>query len=107
MSTASQVLFHPYINASLKGTHAITVELSDTVQSHPPRSAVTRRASLRPVACLAQARSYRTVQYFSRFLAFYTYRKGYTKDTIARFSNLKSALGSARKRVSWRISETS
>ena len=45
------------------------------------------------------ARSYRTVQYFSRFLAFYTYRKGYTKDTIARFSNLKSALGSARKRA--------
>lgn len=79
----------------------------DTAQSHRPRSAVTRRASPWTAACVAQADSYRTVQYFSRFLAFYTYRKGYTKDTIARFTNLKSALGSARKRASQQISQTS
>ncbi|KAG0223024.1 peroxisomal biogenesis factor 11 [Mortierella sp. GBAus27b] len=40
---------------------------------------------------------YRTVQYFSRFLAWYVARLGATKETVARFNNLKKALGLSRK----------
>ncbi|KAG0264567.1 Peroxisomal membrane protein PMP27 [Mortierella polycephala] len=41
---------------------------------------------------------YRAVQYFSRFLAWYSLRQGYTKETIARFNSLKKTLGLSRKR---------
>ncbi|KAG0233397.1 Peroxisomal membrane protein PMP27 [Actinomortierella wolfii] len=40
---------------------------------------------------------YRAVQYFSRFLAWYLLRQGYTKETVARFNNLKKTLGLSRK----------
>ncbi|KAG0293921.1 Peroxisomal membrane protein PMP27 [Dissophora globulifera] len=40
---------------------------------------------------------YRAVQYFSRFLAWYLLRQGATKETVARFSNLKKTLGLSRK----------
>ncbi|KAG0013373.1 Peroxisomal membrane protein PMP27 [Entomortierella chlamydospora] len=40
---------------------------------------------------------YRTVQYFSRFLAWYLFRQGATKETVARFNNLKKTLGLSRK----------
>ncbi|KAI1318108.1 Peroxisomal membrane protein PMP27 [Mortierella claussenii] len=40
---------------------------------------------------------YRAVQYFSRFLAWYLLRQGATKDTVARFNNLKKTLGLSRK----------
>ncbi|KAG0284360.1 Peroxisomal membrane protein PMP27 [Linnemannia gamsii] len=41
---------------------------------------------------------YRAVQYFSRFLAWYLLRQGATKETVARFNNLKKTLGLSRKR---------
>ncbi|KAG0253690.1 Peroxisomal membrane protein PMP27 [Mortierella polycephala] len=41
---------------------------------------------------------YRLVQYFSRFLAWYFMRQGYSKETVARFNNLKKTLGLSRKR---------
>ncbi|CAG8485076.1 11285_t:CDS:10 [Ambispora gerdemannii] len=40
---------------------------------------------------------YRAVQYFSRFLAWYLYRQGYSKETVQRFANLKSTLTVSRK----------
>ncbi|KAF9183622.1 Peroxisomal membrane protein PMP27 [Haplosporangium sp. Z 767] len=40
---------------------------------------------------------YRLVQYFSRFLAWYFMRQGYSKETVARFNNLKKTLGLSRK----------
>ncbi|KAF9989610.1 Peroxisomal membrane protein PMP27 [Mortierella antarctica] len=40
---------------------------------------------------------YRGIQYFSRFLAWYLLRQGYTKDTVARFNSLKKTLGLSRK----------
>jgi hypothetical protein len=40
---------------------------------------------------------YRTVQYFARFLSWYCLRKGYTTETVARLSALKSSLGLSRK----------
>ncbi|KAF9431496.1 Peroxisomal membrane protein PMP27 [Entomortierella beljakovae] len=40
---------------------------------------------------------YRGVQYFSRFLAWYLYRMGSTKETVQRFDNLKKALALSRK----------
>src|SRR5690349_9608420 len=44
---------------------------------------------------------YRAVQYFSRFLAWYLLRQGATKETVARFNNLKKTLGLSRKRKSF------
>ncbi|KAM0788773.1 hypothetical protein ACM66B_002863 [Microbotryomycetes sp. NB124-2] len=40
---------------------------------------------------------YRAIQYAARFLAFYTLRKGYTKDTVAQWAALKSTLALSRK----------
>jgi len=40
---------------------------------------------------------YRTIQYFSRFLAWYCLRKGYTNETVAKLTALKSTLGLSRK----------
>ncbi|KAK3808735.1 MAG: peroxisomal biogenesis factor 11 [Benniella sp.] len=40
---------------------------------------------------------YRTLQYFSRFLAWYIARQGATKETVARFNNLKKTLALSRK----------
>ncbi|KAG0056109.1 Peroxisomal membrane protein PMP27 [Gryganskiella cystojenkinii] len=40
---------------------------------------------------------YRAVQYFSRFLAWYLFRQGATKETVARFNNLKKTLALSRK----------
>ncbi|KAF9368918.1 Peroxisomal membrane protein PMP27, partial [Podila verticillata] len=40
---------------------------------------------------------YRGVQYFSRFLAWYLLRQGASKETVARFNNLKKTLGLSRK----------
>ncbi|SGY78758.1 BQ5605_C008g04940 [Microbotryum silenes-dioicae] len=42
-------------------------------------------------------KAYRTIQYLARFLAFYTLRKGYTNETVARLTALKSTLGLSRK----------
>jgi peroxin-11B len=42
---------------------------------------------------------YRTLQYFSRFLAWYIARQGVTKETVARFNNLKKTLALSRKRT--------
>ncbi|CAG8612115.1 13848_t:CDS:2 [Acaulospora morrowiae] len=42
-------------------------------------------------------KAYRGVQYFARFLTWYLSRKGYEKETVQRFNNLKSTLGSSRK----------
>ncbi|GAM89897.1 hypothetical protein ANO11243_079370 [Dothideomycetidae sp. 11243] len=39
----------------------------------------------------------RTVQYFSRFLSYYTYRQNYSQDVVDQFSKLKSNLGLVRK----------
>ncbi|CAG8549711.1 3173_t:CDS:2 [Funneliformis mosseae] len=40
---------------------------------------------------------YKAVQNFSRFLAWYLKRQGYDKESIQRFSNLKSTIGLTRK----------
>ncbi|KAK5815264.1 peroxisomal biogenesis factor 11 [Linnemannia elongata] len=40
---------------------------------------------------------YRAVQYFSRFLAWYLLRQGSSKETVARFNNLKKTLALSRK----------
>ncbi|KAF9921195.1 Peroxisomal membrane protein PMP27 [Linnemannia zychae] len=40
---------------------------------------------------------YRAVQYFSRFFAWYLLRQGATKETVARFDNLKKTLALSRK----------
>ena len=42
-------------------------------------------------------KTYRTIQYMARFLAWYEYRKGATKETVARLTALKSSLGLSRK----------
>ena len=47
-------------------------------------------------------KTYRTIQYAARFLAWYEYRKGATKETVARLTALKSQLGLSRKRKSER-----
>lgn len=39
----------------------------------------------------------RTVQYWSRFFAFYLYRRGYSKETIAFWKNLQTQLATSRK----------
>jgi len=65
---AAQIVFHPTINRSLK-------LWSTTV---------------------GRDKTYRTIQYFSRFLAWYLLRSG-NKVDAARFNALKSALGSGRK----------
>jgi hypothetical protein len=46
-------------------------------------------------------KTYRAVQYAARFLAWYEYRKGASKETVARLTALKSNLGLSRKRE-WR-----
>ncbi|KAF2149324.1 putative peroxisomal membrane protein PMP27 [Myriangium duriaei CBS 260.36] len=39
----------------------------------------------------------RTIQYFSRFLSYYTYRQNYSQQTVDTFTKLKSNLGLVRK----------
>ncbi|TFK30562.1 peroxisomal biogenesis factor 11 [Coprinopsis marcescibilis] len=65
---ASQLVFHPSVNQSLK--YAATTVGRDKL--------------------------YRAVQFFARFYAWYLTRKG-TKEDVARWSALKSHLGTARK----------
>ncbi|GAA97548.1 hypothetical protein E5Q_04226 [Mixia osmundae IAM 14324] len=69
MTVAHQVILHPFVSSTLK-------VWSTTV---------------------GRDKTYRTIQYFSRFLAWYCFRMGYTRPTIERFQNLKSALGLSRK----------
>ncbi|CAH7684485.1 peroxisomal biogenesis factor 11 [Phakopsora pachyrhizi] len=68
-SVANQVVFHPLITSSLKVG-------STTV---------------------GRDKLYRTIQYFSRFLAWYIQNYGEDKKSAVRFNNLKSALGLSRK----------
>ncbi|KAF8329148.1 peroxisomal biogenesis factor 11 [Cantharellus anzutake] len=65
---ATQIVFHPNVNRSLK-------LWSTTV---------------------GRDKTYRTIQYFSRFLAWYLLQRD-NKDLAARLTALKSALGSGRK----------
>jgi len=67
-SIASQVIFHPAASQ--------TLNLWSTT--------------------IGRDKTYRTVQYFSRFLAWYLLSRGH-KDAAARWNALKSALGSGRK----------
>ncbi|GAA5832079.1 hypothetical protein JCM3766R1_003709 [Sporobolomyces carnicolor] len=69
MTVVHQLVLHPAITASLKVG-------STTV---------------------GRDKLYRAVQYFARFLAFYCLRKGYSNETVARLSALKSTLGMSRK----------
>ncbi|GAA6062226.1 hypothetical protein JCM10212_006461, partial [Sporobolomyces blumeae] len=69
MTVVHQLVLHPAITASLKVG-------STTV---------------------GRDKLYRAIQYFARFLAFYCLRKGYSNDTVARLSALKSVLGLSRK----------
>lgn len=68
-SIANQVIFHPVVSSSLK--------VGNTT--------------------VGRDKLYRTIQYFSRFLVWYFEKNGYDKQTIMRFNNLKSALGTSRK----------
>ncbi|CAO1633925.1 unnamed protein product [Sympodiomycopsis kandeliae] len=68
-SALQQVILHPYLSQTLRFW-------STTV---------------------GRDKTYRTVQYFARFLAWYEYRKGATKETVARLTNLKSSLALSRK----------
>lgn len=45
-------------------------------------------------------KTYRTVQYAARFLAWYEYRKGRPEALVTAFTALKSQLGLSRKRKS-------
>ncbi|GAA5902830.1 hypothetical protein JCM6882_009137 [Rhodosporidiobolus microsporus] len=69
MTVVHQLVLHPAITASLKVG-------STTV---------------------GRDKLYRAVQYFARFLAFYCLRKGYSNETVARLSALKSTLALSRK----------
>ena len=42
-------------------------------------------------------KTYRAIQYFSRFLAWYLASRGYNKELVARYAALKSVLGQSRK----------
>lgn len=44
-------------------------------------------------------KSARSVQYLSRFLAWYTLSQGAPKETVARWSSIKSNIGLSRKRT--------
>lgn len=68
-SIANQLVFHPLVSSSLK--------VGNTT--------------------VGRDKLYRTIQYFSRFLVWYFEKNGYDKQTILRFNNLKSALGTSRK----------
>lgn len=70
MSTAlSQVLLHPALVSTIKVSHTT----------------------------VGRDKLYRAIQYFSRFLSWYLFRKGYSKETVARFGAIKSSLGTGRK----------
>lgn len=69
MSALQQVILHPYLSQLLRFW-------STTV---------------------GRDKTYRTIQYAARFLAWYEYRKGATKETVARLTALKSQLGLSRK----------
>ncbi|CEH15689.1 peroxisomal biogenesis factor [Ceraceosorus bombacis] len=69
MSALQQVILHPYLSQLLKFW-------STTV---------------------GRDKTYRSIQYFARFLAWYEYRKGATKETVARLQALKSSIGLSRK----------
>ncbi|CAO1620921.1 unnamed protein product [Parajaminaea phylloscopi] len=68
-ATVNQIVLHPMLTASLK--YASTTVGRDKL--------------------------FRTIQYFARFLAWYEYRKGATKETVTRLTNLKSSLALSRK----------
>ncbi len=70
MSALQQIILHPYLSQLLRFW-------STTV---------------------GRDKTYRTIQYAARFLAWYEYRKGATKETVARLTALKSQLGLSRKR---------
>lgn len=44
-------------------------------------------------------KTYRTIQYASRFLAWYEYRQGASKAVVDRFATLKTQIGLTRKRA--------
>lgn len=69
MSALQQVILHPYLSQLLRFW-------STTV---------------------GRDKTYRTIQYAARFLAWYEYRKGATKETVARLQTIKSQLGLSRK----------
>ncbi|EPQ28953.1 uncharacterized protein PFL1_03243 [Pseudozyma flocculosa PF-1] len=69
MSALQQIILHPYLNQLLRFW-------STTV---------------------GRDKTYRTIQYAARFLAWYEYRKGATKETVARLTTIKSQLGLSRK----------
>ncbi|KAF9437126.1 Peroxisomal membrane protein PMP27 [Entomortierella beljakovae] len=65
-------------------------------------SAITLPINVQPwlkftATVVGRDKIYRAVQYFSRFLAWYLFRQGATKETVARFNNLKKTLGLSRK----------
>lgn len=70
MSALQQIVLHPYLSQTLRFW-------STTV---------------------GRDKTYRSIQYLARFLAWYEYRKGATKETVTRLNNLKSSLGLSRKR---------
>ncbi|KAL9934137.1 hypothetical protein V8E36_007219 [Tilletia maclaganii] len=69
MSLVQQVVMHPYLTQTLRFW-------STTV---------------------GRDKTYRSVQYLARFLAWYEYRKGASKETVARLTALKSNIGLSRK----------
>ncbi|PWN35344.1 peroxisomal biogenesis factor 11 [Meira miltonrushii] len=69
MSALQQIVLHPYLSQTLRFW-------STTV---------------------GRDKTYRSVQYLARFLAWYEYRKGATKETVQRLQNLKSSLALSRK----------
>ncbi|KAK0554774.1 Peroxisomal membrane protein PMP27 [Tilletia horrida] len=69
MSLVQQVVMHPYLSQTLRFW-------STTV---------------------GRDKTYRAVQYAARFLAWYEYRKGASKETVARLQALKSSIGLSRK----------
>lgn len=50
-----------------------------------------------PLSPVGRDKTLRTIQYFSRFLAWYLYRTNHPQTTVAIFEQIKKSFGSARK----------
>lgn len=97
MSALQQVILHPYLSQTVS-------PISNSGEGEKEKE---RGAYLLLCLFILQLRfwsttvgrdkTYRSVQYLARFLAWYEYRKGATKETVARLTNLKTSLGLSRK----------
>ncbi|CAK9440067.1 uncharacterized protein LODBEIA_P41670 [Lodderomyces beijingensis] len=67
--------------------------VADTVLYHPTLTKLVKFWDVTP----QREKTYRLLAYLSRFLGYYAYRKGYSKETIDMFINLKNQFSFIRK----------